>query len=107
MDHTFVSGIETSSVILNQIKYCTKLLIEPKPFKTYILMLSNAIYESETQYIEAKVDRMTWLHVPSGIYGKPAVILTKELKYDKETPTKINTYLKASAQSFKRLHHGF
>ena len=33
------------------------------------------------RYESTEVDRRTWLHVPSGLTGPPAVTLTKLLKF--------------------------
>ena len=42
------------------------------------------------RYESTKVDRRTWLYVPWGPIGPPAVKLTKSLKY-KKTSTKMHS----------------
>ena len=46
------------------------------------------------RYESTEVDRRTWLHVPLGLTGPPAVMLTNKLKYKKRL-------LKRCIQQFK------
>ena len=43
------------------------------------------------RYEFTEVDHRTWLHVPFGTYGPQALTLTKYLKYEKKTSSKIDS----------------
>ena len=63
-----------------------------KPTKLQFLsILPRTILMLSKRYESTEVDRRTWLQVPSGLLGPPAVTLTQVVKIYIETSTKMYT----------------
>ena len=93
MDHMLISVIEPSSVILSQTKYFQKLKIDVQKLPKHVEAKSDGVINPQNynfsqflhgkilmlskRYTPTEVDRRTWLHMSSGLYGPPAVTLTK------------------------------
>ena len=50
-----------------------------------------------------EVDRRTWLHVPQGLFGPPAVTLTKQLKFKKRLLQRCIHHFKSDL--INNMHH--